>query len=115
MATGYEILANDERKHILEVPYNSGVYYTDLFLHFHGPATILVQSRGAALSDALTTRDVSEIADSPAGAVPKALAKQSSAEAGISTQSSGAPAAAPALSYASVTREGTVKFNEEKQ
>ncbi|KAK3709965.1 Altered inheritance of mitochondria protein 24, mitochondrial [Vermiconidia calcicola] len=86
-----------------------------LFLHFHGPATILVQSRGSALSDVLTTRDVTEIADSPADAVPKAPAKQSSAEAGVNTPSSGAPAAAPALSYASVNREGTVKFNEEKQ
>lgn len=85
-----------------------------LFLHFHGPATILVQSRGAALSDVLTTRDVNEIADSPAGAVPKALSVQSPAEAGTSTQST-ASQEPTAFSYATVGREGTVKFGQEKQ
>ena len=84
-----------------------------LFLHFQGPATILVQSRGAALSDVLTTRDVNEIAGSPAGSVQKALSQQSPAEAGISTQ---APTPSPtSVSYATVGREGTVKFDKEKQ
>ena len=87
-----------------------------LFLHFHGPATILVQSRAARLSDVLTTRDVNEIADSPAGSVPKALTMQSAAEAGTSVTSPASSQAAPAsLSYATVSREGTVKFDEVKQ
>lgn len=44
-----------------------------LFLHFRGPTTILLQTRGSRLSDSLTTRDVSEIADAPAGVVPAAV------------------------------------------
>lgn len=84
-----------------------------LFLHFHGPATILVQSRGAALTDALTTRDVNEIADSPAGTVPKALAIQSPAEAGTSTQAATAPQSPTTMSYATVSQGGAVKFDKE--
>ncbi|KAK5169050.1 Altered inheritance of mitochondria protein 24, mitochondrial [Saxophila tyrrhenica] len=71
-------------------------------------------SRGAGLSDVLTSRDVNEIADSPAGSLPKSSTVQSPAEAGISTQS--ASTAQPAsMSYASVNREGTVNFDKEKQ
>ena len=89
-----------------------------LFLHFRGPGTILIQSRGGRLSDVLTTRDVNEIADSPAGAVPKALSThhtQSAAEAGTSVKPKGAEAALPTLNYATVSRSGTVKFDEVKQ
>ena len=62
----------------------------------------------------LTTRDVNEIADSPAGSVPKPLSIQSPAEAGAApTQSK--PAVSPqTLSYATVNR-GTVKFDEVKK
>jgi uncharacterized protein (AIM24 family) len=38
-----------------------------LFLQFHGPTTILLSSRASRISDVLTSRDVNEIADSPAG------------------------------------------------
>ncbi|KAI9738336.1 MAG: Altered inheritance of mitochondria protein 24, mitochondrial [Cirrosporium novae-zelandiae] len=44
-----------------------------LFLQFHGPTTILLQSRASRVSDALTTTEVSEIADSPAGALQSAV------------------------------------------
>ncbi|KAJ9222413.1 hypothetical protein DTO169C6_5153 [Paecilomyces variotii] len=44
-----------------------------LFLQFEGPTTILVQSRGPRVSDVLTTREVNEIADSPAGATHDAV------------------------------------------
>ena len=73
-----------------------------------------MQSRGASLSDVLTSRDVDEIADSPAGSVSKALSIQSPAEAGATTQpiTSARPTT---MSYASVNREGTVKFEGEKQ
>ncbi|KAK5119264.1 hypothetical protein LTR85_007878 [Meristemomyces frigidus] len=85
-----------------------------LFLHFRGPAQILIQSRGAALSDALTTRDVNEIADSPAGAVPQALAIKP-ADAVSPTDGVTSPKAAPTkMSYASVDG-GAVKFDGEKQ
>lgn len=86
-----------------------------LFLHFHGPGTILLQSRGAALRDVLTTRDVDELADSPAGSVPKALGAQSAAEPGVATPTTAPPTSPTTLSYASVNREGSVKFDEVKQ
>ncbi|CZT14567.1 related to Altered inheritance of mitochondria protein 24, mitochondrial [Ramularia collo-cygni] len=83
-----------------------------LFLHFHGPATILVQSRSAAIADVLTSEDVNEIADSPAGAVPRALAVTSPAEAGAEP---GMPKALPTkMSYASVTKDGDVAFERQE-
>lgn len=73
---------------------------------------------------------MNEIADAPAGAVPKAIAMrdtQSAAEAGMSVKPGGVgsggagvvkpgggEAALPTLSYASVGRGGTVKFEEVK-
>ncbi|KAK5131546.1 hypothetical protein LTR08_000873 [Meristemomyces frigidus] len=81
-----------------------------LFLHFKGPAQILIQSRGSTLSDALTSRDVNEIADSPAGAVSHALAVKPASE----DASAAAPSAAPTkMSFASV-EGGSVKFEEAK-
>jgi len=44
-----------------------------LFLQFHGPATILMSSRGVRVRDALTRDDVNEIADTEAGVVPAAV------------------------------------------
>jgi hypothetical protein len=40
-----------------------------LFLQFHGPMTLLLSSRASRISDVLTSREINEIADSPAGAV----------------------------------------------
>lgn len=44
-----------------------------LFLQFQGPRTILMSSRGVRVRDVLTRDDVNEIADTEAGAVPKAI------------------------------------------
>jgi hypothetical protein len=44
-----------------------------LFLKFHGPTTILMSSRASRISDVLTSQNVNEIADSPAGAVQDAV------------------------------------------
>ncbi|KAK4184552.1 mitochondrial biogenesis AIM24-domain-containing protein [Podospora australis] len=44
-----------------------------LFLHFQGPRTILMSSRGARVRDVLTKDDIMEIADAQAGVVPKAI------------------------------------------
>jgi uncharacterized protein (AIM24 family) len=49
-----------------------------LFLKFHGPTTILMSSRASRISDVLTSRDINEIADSPAGAVQSAVTIASS-------------------------------------
>jgi uncharacterized protein (AIM24 family) len=44
-----------------------------LFLRFQGPTTILIQSRAARLRDVLTSDQVNEIADAPAGTVAEAV------------------------------------------
>ncbi|MCJ1391943.1 Altered inheritance of mitochondria protein 24, mitochondrial [Xylographa bjoerkii] len=44
-----------------------------LFLQFHGPMTVLIQTRASRLSDVLTSRDVNEIADTQAGAAQGAV------------------------------------------
>ncbi|KAK3068600.1 Altered inheritance of mitochondria protein 24, mitochondrial [Teratosphaeriaceae sp. CCFEE 6253] len=87
-----------------------------LFLHFNGPATILMQSRGAAQSDALSASDVNEIADSPAGSVQAAIAGRPADDV---TPPEGSTAASSktqptSISYASVS-SGTVKFDKETQ
>lgn len=74
--------------------------HEQLFLHFKGPANIIIQSRGGHLSDVLTTRDVNEIADTPAGSVAEALT--SPAEAGTTTIAPPAKASPTTMSYATV-------------
>ncbi|EEA23982.1 Altered inheritance of mitochondria protein 24, mitochondrial [Talaromyces marneffei ATCC 18224] len=46
-----------------------------LFLRFEGPATLLVQSRGARVRDIMSDREVNEIADTPAGTTFNAINK----------------------------------------
>ncbi|KAF2213390.1 hypothetical protein CERZMDRAFT_105650 [Cercospora zeae-maydis SCOH1-5] len=84
-----------------------------LFLHFHGPTTILVSSRGARLSDVMTTQDVNEVADSPAGAVPLAIHAKSAAEAGAAVSAPTAKPSPTTMSYANVS-SGNVKFDDIK-
>ena len=73
-----------------------------------------MQSRGSSISDVLTTRDVNEIADSPAGSVSKTLAQPSAAEDDVVTGSPSSSVQPTKLSYANVDRSGTVKFDEVK-
>ncbi|WPH00210.1 Hypothetical protein R9X50_00303300 [Acrodontium crateriforme] len=84
-----------------------------LFLHFHGPTTILVQSRGAALSDVLTTRDVNEIANAPAGAVPSALTIKLAASTASNTNEARADVSPSSVSYATVRGHGNVTFEKD--
>jgi len=83
-----------------------------LFLHFKGPANIIIQSRGGHISDVLTTRDVNEIADSPAGSVTEALT--SPAEAGTATIAAPVKASPTTMSYASVN-QGKVNWQKPSQ
>lgn len=83
-----------------------------MFLRFQGPSTILLQSRGSRLTDSLTTKDVNEIADSPAGAVQSAvkldLTKTAQPE---STNTVAKPKITePKMTYAKVGDDGKVKF-----
>ncbi|MCJ1376035.1 Altered inheritance of mitochondria protein 24, mitochondrial [Loxospora ochrophaea] len=84
-----------------------------LFLHFRGPTTILLQTRASRLSDVLTSRDVNEIADTPAGEVQAAvtLASKSSSTASITSPST-ASSAPNRLNFASIGQDGKVEFQE---
>lgn len=44
-----------------------------LFLRFEGPTTILIQSRGNKVTDILTSEQINEIADAPAGVVGQTI------------------------------------------
>ncbi|KAL2267992.1 hypothetical protein VTJ83DRAFT_2838 [Remersonia thermophila] len=44
-----------------------------LFLHFEGPMTVLMSTRGVRVRDVLSREDVNEIADTEAGVVPAAV------------------------------------------
>ncbi|KFY71668.1 hypothetical protein V499_08146 [Pseudogymnoascus sp. VKM F-103] len=83
-----------------------------LFLQFHGPTTLLLSSRASRISDVMTTRDVNEVADSPAGSVQDAvtLAREPLVEAEV------APLpkvdAPTGFHVASVGKDGKVKFGE---
>lgn len=85
-----------------------------LFLQFHGPTTILLSSRASRISDVLTTRDVNEIADSPAGAVQSAvtLSTPKEEQAGSKKQVTDVPTG---FHYAEVSRDGGVKFEDAQE
>jgi hypothetical protein len=83
-----------------------------LFLQFHGPTTILLSSRASRISDVLTSRDVNEIADSPAGALQSGvtLGRQPKEE-GFET-SKQVPDVPTGFHYAQVGKDGKVKFED---
>ncbi|OAL35803.1 hypothetical protein AYO20_04953 [Fonsecaea nubica] len=95
-----------------------------LFLQFSGPTTILIQSRAARVNDVLTTQEVNEIADTPAGAVEEAISNVHSTDPELSKSGSAVPVfpapSSPRLSVASVGHDGKVTFgsaqkSDEKQ
>lgn len=92
-----------------------------LFLQFRGPTTILIQSRATRVGDVLSTQEVNEIADTPAGVVqeaitaaqtPKGLDLGRTGIQGATPAATTSPAASrqPKLSVASVTSDGKVSF-----
>lgn len=80
-----------------------------LFLQFHGPTTILMSSRASHISDVLTSRDINEIADSPAGAAQSAvtLSPPSEGQTGAKKQITDVPTG---FQYAEVSGDGKVRF-----
>lgn len=87
-----------------------------LFLQFRGPSTILIQSRAGRLSHSLTTRDVNEIADTPAGAVQDAITLDMRKESGhgsTTSSAAGSEAHKEKVTYAEVGADGKVKFGEQ--
>jgi hypothetical protein len=90
------------------------IWGDSLFLKFHGPTTILMSSRASRISDVLTSRDVNEIADSPAGAVETAvtlLNTPKDEEAGAKKQVADVPTG---FHFAEVGRDGKVNFEDAK-
>lgn len=62
----------------------------------------------------MTTQDVNEVAESPAGAVPLAIHAKSAAEAGAAVTTAPASKASPTtMSFANVS-QGSVKFDDIK-
>jgi uncharacterized protein (AIM24 family) len=85
-----------------------------LFLQFHGPNTILLSSRASRISDVLTSRDINEIADSPAGAVQSAVtlaSKPMGETIGSAKQAVHVPTG---FHTAEVGKDGQVTFGEVK-
>lgn len=85
-----------------------------LFLQFRGPTTLLLSSRASRMNDVLTTRDVNEIADAPAGVV------------GDMVKLTAAPEPTPKVEepkrdvptgfhFVNVKKDGKVEFESEKQ
>ena len=87
-----------------------------LFLHFRGPTVFLLQTRASRLSDVLTTRDVNEMADTPAGAVQAAVNLATSGSKDKAEPSAPpTPVAKTRMSFASVGQDGKVKFEDIKR
>ncbi|KAH7362476.1 mitochondrial biogenesis AIM24-domain-containing protein [Plectosphaerella cucumerina] len=83
-----------------------------LFLQFRGPTTLLLSSRGVRVADALTNREVNEIADTEAGVVSKAIDLQSRPK---EVERAPTPEPAPtAIHIASVSKDGKVTFEDSK-
>ena len=82
-----------------------------LFLQFRGPTTLLLSSRAPRISDTLTTRDVNEIADAPAGVVADAV-KLTEAPAIEAPKEETKRDVPTGFHYAEVKRDGKVKFEE---
>ena len=83
-----------------------------LFLQFHGPATILMSSRASRISDVLTSRDVNEIADSPAGAVQSAVTLAYTPKDEDLTSTKQVTDVPIGFRYAEVGKDGKVKFED---
>ncbi|KAL8958132.1 MAG: hypothetical protein Q9193_004751 [Seirophora villosa] len=88
-----------------------------LFLEFHGPVTILLQTRAVRLKDVLTNRDVNEIAEAPAGSVRKSLSVKADAASEALEQQEGASSTMKTqptqMSTASIGPDGKVVFTKE--
>jgi uncharacterized protein (AIM24 family) len=85
------------------------IWGDSLFLKFHGPTTILMSSRASRINDVLTSRDVNEIADSPAGAVQSAVTLVNKPAEVVQKQVADVPTG---FHYAQVGSDGRVKFED---
>lgn len=74
--------------------------------------TILMSSRGTRISDVLTSADVNELADAPAGAVPAAVEVATKPKPELTPKTE--DVAAVKINVASVGADGKVSFADTK-
>ncbi|KAF2269156.1 hypothetical protein CC78DRAFT_529406 [Lojkania enalia] len=103
--------------HTIKTWLRRSIWGDRLFLHFEGPTTMLIQSRGSRVSDVLTLRDVDEIASSPPGVVQDAVSRKIREEIKeISSSKEGPAASQPDEStkvrYATI-RNGKAEFDKQ--
>ena len=85
-----------------------------LFMQFRGPTTLLLSSRGARMADVLSREQVNEIAQSPAGELPRAVELAAQPE-GQAVESFNVKVQPPTgIHVASVSRDGKVTFEDTK-
>lgn len=86
-----------------------------LFLQFKGPTTVLLSSRGVRVGDSLAAEQVNEVADAPAGVLPRAVEMAAGGKsepiAKVETTVEQAPSA---IHVAAVRRDGKVTFEDTK-
>ncbi|KAJ4862151.1 mitochondrial biogenesis AIM24 domain-containing protein [Trichoderma breve] len=83
-----------------------------LFLHFKGPSTILMSSRGVRVVDSLTNEQVNEIADSQAGTLASALEFASKPQGTLTTKA--ADENASGIRVEPTNKDGKVTFEDKK-
>lgn len=92
-----------------------GIWGDRLFMQFRGPTTILMSSRGVRVADVLSSEQVNEIADAPAGAVPRAVevlqGPKADSEVEIVKTTEQPPSA---FHVATVQKDGKVTFEDTK-
>ncbi|MCJ1424433.1 Altered inheritance of mitochondria protein 24, mitochondrial [Sticta canariensis] len=81
-----------------------------LFLEFHGPTKILLQSRASRLSDMITREEVDAIADGPVIGNVKLQSDQQEKKANSQEQTSSAIGQVPRMNFASIGQDGKVKI-----
>ena len=83
-------------------------------MQFHGPATILLQTRAARISDILTSRDVNEIADTEPGAIQSAMSAvpQAPQEVELARHEVPRTVTPTKMTVASVGKGGEVNFEK---
>ena len=92
------------------------IWGDSLFLQFHGPTTILLQTRASRISDVLTSRDVNEIADAEPGVTqPFVTLERGRSKAEDSGPATTATIKAPTIQTASIDIDGKVFFEPTDQ
>lgn len=90
-----------------------------LFLQFHGPSTILLQSQASRLADILSSDEVNEIANTPPGAVQAAMkelsAKDKPRDSAVQEPKLTESISAPRMNIASIGPDRKVTFEATKE